>query len=48
MKWFLEFTFQNMFTFFGMIVLIAITTTGIADICKSIFKRKSNDTTTIK
>lgn len=39
MKWFLEFTFQNVFTFFGMVILILVTTSGIVDIVKSIFKR---------
>jgi len=40
MKWFIEFTFQNAFTFFGMIILIAVIMLGIADIFESIFKRK--------
>ena len=35
MKWFIEFTFTNLFTFFGMVFLIAITLDGIADIVKN-------------
>jgi len=40
MKWFIEFTFQSIWTFCGIIVLIVVTTTGIADIFKAIFKTK--------
>jgi len=43
MKWFIEFTFQNVFTFFGMVILILVVAGGVADILGAFFKTKSKE-----